>query len=151
MEWYNNYRCKDSTKIHYNVHRYSYNSLEIQPNSNANISHARLSDNKTELVPEGKLVCNTLLHSICCTISHYIASHRTTLHQITVHWTTSHYIALHIDCTALHGIVLQGKSQFAHKGESSNWGKTRNMGGGTPCVGRLQHLVQNPLGEGFLK
>ena len=76
---------------------------------------------------------------------YYIALHRTTSHHIGLHCTksqciglhriTSHYIALHIDCTALHGIVLQGKSQFAHKGESSNWGQTRNMGGGCSVQG----------------
>ena len=97
----------------------------------AYISHARLSDNKTELALEGKLVYNTLLHSIRC-ITHYITLHYIAYHYIVllyfIRCTASHYIALFM---LLHNIVciLQGKSQFAHKGESSNWGKTRNMGG----------------------
>ena len=82
-----------------------YNTKEYIPN----ISHARLSDNKRERAAyEGDLVCNAL----------YLFLHNE-LHCTAYHWI---YIPL---C-----IVLQCRSQFAHKGESSNWGKTRNMGRG---------------------
>ena len=39
----------------------------------------------------------------------------------------------------------QCKSQFAHKGESSNWGKTRNMGRGL-CRGNIQNFDKTFFG-----
>ena len=150
LEHKNKYNTKTNTD--------TLSSKYIDPN----ISHARLSDNKTERRLRGTY-CATFFFTAFCillrTINYdsqsmnYILFTAALVYSFTNVLTCIctpvyvHQCAIVHQCMyncspasanpVLYTLYLylytsssQCKSQFAHKGESSNWGKTRNMGRG---------------------